>query len=269
MARQKDHPSGGHIEADHQSTKWSTREQSVHIRVIVPHPSEELEAHARNALTPAVRPDAELTVVSLDKGPASTESRYERAFAVPDTVAKIVQAEKDGANAVIPDCMGDPGLEEGREMVSIPVIGPTETSMHIAALLGHKFSVVTVLDRLVPYFEECAVSTGQAQRLASVRWVNIPVLELSDRARAVEALVEQAAQAVRDDGAHVIVFGCTGMTGLAEEVEEGLKKEGITDVPVIDPAVLALKVAEALADMGLSHSKRTYPVPPEKEITGF
>jgi allantoin racemase len=239
------------------------------IRVIVPHPSKEFEAHARNALSPAARPDTELSVVSLDKGPASTESRYERATAVPDTVAKIVQAEKDGAEAVIPDCMGDPGLEEGRERVSIPVIGPTETSMHFAAMLGHRFSVVTVLDRLAPYFEECATRTGQRGRLASVRSVNIPVLELGDQARAVQALVEEAAKAVRDDGAHVIFFGCTGMTGLAKQVEEGLKKEGITDVPVIDPAVLALKVAEALAEMGLSHSKRTYPLPPEKEIIGY
>ena len=241
----------------------------MHIRVIVPHPSKELEAHARNALTPAARPDTELSVTCLDMGPASTESRYERAFAVPDTVAKIVQAEKDGADAVIPDCMGDPGVEEGREMVSIPVVGPTETSMHIAAMLGHKFSVVTVLDRLVPYFEEYATRAGQADRLASVRSVNIPVLELEDHTRAIEALVAESAKAVRDDGAHVIVFGCTGMAGLAKQVEEGLKKEGVADVPVIDPAVLALKVAEALAEMGLSHSKRTYPIPPEKEIIGY
>jgi allantoin racemase len=239
------------------------------IRVIVPHPSKDLEAHARGALSPAARADTELSVICLDKGPASTESRYERAFAVPDTVVKIVQAEKDGAAAVIPDCMGDPGLEEGREMVSIPVIGPTETSMHFAAILGHKFSVVTVLDRLVPYFEQCAAKTGQAQRLASVRSVNIPVLELDDQARVIKALVEEAAKAVRDDGAHVIVFGCTGMTGLVQQVHEGLRKKGITDVPVIDPAVLALKVAEALAETGLSHSKRTYPVPPEKEIIGY
>jgi len=40
-------------------------------------------------------------------------------------------------------------------------------------------------------------------------------------------------------------------------------------VPVIDPAKLAFKIAEALADMGLSHSKRTYPTPPQKEIVGY
>jgi allantoin racemase len=239
------------------------------IRVVVPHPGKVLEAHARGELLPAARPDTELSVVSLDKGPVSTESAYEAALAAPDTVAKIVQAEKDGVDAVIADCMSDPGVEEAREKVSIPVIGPAEASMHIAAMLGHRFSVVPVLERLIPAFHHHATKTGLTQQLASVRAVDIPVLELDDRPRLLKALVEKSVRAVTDDGAHVILFGCTGMAGLAKEVEEGLRENGITDVPVIDPAILALKVAEALADMGLSHSKRTYPAPPEKEIIGY
>jgi allantoin racemase len=59
------------------------------------------------------------------------------------------------------------------------------------------------------------------------------------------------------------------MIGLAGDVKKGLEDLGIAGVPVIDPAILAVKVAEALADMGLSHSKRTYPLPPEKEIVGY
>jgi len=74
---------------------------------------------------------------------------------------------------------------------------------------------------------------------------------------------------VREDGAHVLIFGCTGMIGLDKDVREGLAKQGISDVPVIDPGILNLKIAEALADIGLTHSKRTYPMPPEKEIVGY
>jgi allantoin racemase len=239
------------------------------IRVIVPITTKEFEAMTLEEFSGAARPDTEISVVSVDRGPASIESRYEEALAVPDTVAKIVQAEKDGVDAVISDCMGDPGIEEAREMVSIPVIGPAETSMHIAAMLGYRFSVVTILERLIPLIDHHAVKTGQTESLASVRTVDIPVLELDDHARLLTALVDESVKAVREDGAHVIIFGCTGMAGLAEEVEEGLRENGITDVPVIDPAILALKIAEALADMGLSHSKRTYPAPPEKEIIGY
>ena len=242
---------------------------SMRIRVVVPSITEEFEALGLEQYSPGARPGTEISVTLLDKGPASIESRYDEVVAVPDIVRKVVQAEDDGVDAVIIDCMADPGLQAAREMVSIPVIGPAETAMHVASMLAHRFSVLTVLDRAVPMFHEHAHRMGVAERLASVRAVNIPVLELGDTERVVKALVEQSVVAVREDGAHLIVFGCTGMIGLAEEVEKGLVAQGIADVPVIDPGVLAVKVAEALADIGLSHSKRTYPHPPEKEIAGY
>ena len=239
------------------------------IRVVIPSITEEFEALGLEQYSPGARPDTEISVALLDKGPASIESRYDEMVAVPDVVRKAVEAEKDGVDAVIIDCMADPGLEAAREMVSIPVIGPGETAMHVAAMLAHRFSVVTVLDSAAPMFDRHAARTGVAERLASVRAVNIPVLELGDTERVIKALIEQSAMAVTDDGAHLIVFGCTGMIGLAGDVKKGLEHLGIAGVPVIDPAILAVKVAEAVVDMGLSHSKRTYPLPPEKEIVGY
>ena len=241
----------------------------MRIRVVVPSITKEYEALGLEQYSPGARPGTEISVTLLDKGPASIESRYDEIVAVPDIVRKVVAAEKDGVDAVIIDCMADPGVVASREMVSIPVIGPAETAMHVASMLAHRFSLLTVLDRAVPIFRELAHMAGVEGRLASVRAVNIPVLELSDTERVVKALVEQSVMAVREDGAHLIVFGCTGMIGLAEEVEKGLVEQGIADVPVIDPGVLAVKVAEAFVDLGLSHSKRTYPQPPEKQIVGY
>jgi allantoin racemase len=241
----------------------------MRIRIVSPVVTGQLSQRTLDELSSAARPDVELSAVALDKGPASIESAYESALAVPDTVAKIVQAEKDGVDAVICNCMDDPGVEAAREMVSIPVVGPAATSMHIAAMLGHRFSLMSNFDADTPAFENHAAKAGLARQLASVRAVNIPVLELDDRTRTVGALIEQSLRAVRQDGAHVIVFGCTAMTGLAEEVKNGLRQQGIADVPIVDPAIVALKVAEALADIGLSHSRRTYPAPPEKEILGY
>jgi len=241
----------------------------MRIRVIIPSITKEFEALGLEQYSPGARPGTEISVTLLGKGPASIESRYEEAVAVPDIVRKVVAAEKEGVDAVIIDCMADPGLDAAREMVAIPVVGPAETAMHVASMLGHRFSVITILDQVAPMFDRHAAKMGLAERLASVRAVNIPVLELGDSERVIKALVEQSIKAVTEDGAHVIVFGCTGMIGLAGEVKKGLVEQGIVDVPVIDPGILAVKVAEALADLGLSHSKRTYPTPPEKLIVGY
>jgi len=239
------------------------------IRVIVPVTTREFAVATRPQYVAAARPDAEISVVGLDRGPASLESDYEDALAVPDILAKVRDAEAEGMNAVIIDCMADPGLSPARELASIPVVGPAQAAMHLAAILAHRFSVITVLERDIPLIDRLARLYGLESKLASARPVNIPVLELGkDRERLVEALAEQSVRAVTEDGAHIIVFGCTGMRGLARQVEQALAERGYP-VPVIDPGLAALKLAEGLVDVGLSHSKRTYPPPPPKEIVGY
>jgi len=217
-----------------------------------------------------VRSDTELSHVQIDRGPASIECAFDEALSIPDTIAKIAEAERDGVDGVVINCMGDPGMHSGREVVSIPVIGPCEATMHLAAMLGHSFSVITVLDTLRSQFENQAKVYGVRDKLASVRSVDIPVLDLDvDRGRMVNALVEQAILAIEQDGADVLIFGCTGMLGAAEQVEQGLAARGYDGVPVIDSMVAAIKLAEAMIDAGLRHSKRTYPFPPSKRIVGY
>lgn len=218
---------------------------------------------------PLARPDTEVSHVDIETGPASIESYFDEALAVPDTVAKIVDAERDGCDAVVIDCMGDPGMDAGREATSLLVLGPAQTAMHLAALLGHRFSIVTVLDAVVPLLEDLAGKYGLAGKLRSVRSVDIPVLELGDHDRLVRALAEESVKAIEEDGAHAIVFGCTGMRGCADELRATLAERGYPGIPVIDPVVAAFKVAEALVDLGLAPSRRTYPAPRAKEIVGY
>ena len=141
--------------------------------------------------------------------------------------------------------------------------------MHLASMLGHSFSVLTVLERLRPMFENAAMVNGVGGKLASVRAVDVPVLELEEDPQKVRRLLtEQGRLAVVEDHADVLIFGCTGMLGCADAVREGLLAQGI-DVPVIDPVPATIQVAAAIARAGLTQSKRTYPQPPEKAIVGY
>jgi len=239
------------------------------IRAVTPIITESFGPLILEEFARVARPGTEISNVFLDSGPASVESAYDEALATPDVIAQVRRAEREGIDAVIINCMGDPGLEAAREVVSIPVIGPCEASMHVAAMLGHKFSVLAVLDRIIPEFEDKARKYGLQDKLASVRSMDLPVLELEKgREQFVARAVDRAVEAIEEDGAHVIVLGCTGLAGLARRVEDALRQRGY-DVPVVDPASTALKMAETLVDLKLAHSKRTYPYPPEKEIVGY
>ena len=214
-------------------------------------------------------PGLHVSHVEIATGPASIESEFETAVSVPGTLERIIEAEREGVDAVVIDCMGDPGLRPSREVVSIPVLGPCQTAMNVAAMLGHKFSVLTVMRRLRAQFENTAAISGLAGKLASVRSVDIPVLDLEvDIERTRRILIDEAIVAIERDGAEALIFGCTGLMGSAEAIRAGLRDFGL-DVPVIDPIPTAISVAAAMVRSGLSHSKLTFPAPPMKDLVGY
>jgi len=240
----------------------------VHIRLVVPIITEGLRTSEHAAALGDK--DTEVSVSILDHGPETIEGVFDEAFAVPDTISKIMQAEQEGCDAVVIDCMGDPGLAAAREAVSIPVLGPAQSAMHLASMLGYKFSVVTVLRRLHPLIDELARVYGVSSNMASIRSIEIPVIELEDDPKRLsQALVEQSVLAVQKDEADVIILGCTGIHGLAEEIQKGLKVAGIEGIPVVDPVAAAIAVAKALLQCKLTHSKYAYENPRYKEIRGF
>jgi allantoin racemase len=241
----------------------------MRTRVVTPITAGEFGREAIPDILAVARADNQVDHVQIDRGPASIESEFDEALAIPATLEKIVEAARAGIDAVVINCMGDPGLYPARQLVSIPVVGPFQAAAMTAASLGHRFAVTTVLDAVIPMFHDRAAVYGIRDKMASVRAIDIPVLQLEeDRERMVRALVDVASRQIREDGADVIVFGCTGMAGVADEVRHRLLQQGL-DVPVVDPAPLALKWAEALVDMRLSHSGRAFPVPAAKPLPGY
>ena len=59
------------------------------IRVIVPVTTKSSLGLTEQTYVAAARPDIEISVVGLDRGPASLESDYEDALAVPDLLNKV------------------------------------------------------------------------------------------------------------------------------------------------------------------------------------
>ncbi len=232
----------------------------MRISVIVPIVGAQFNRDVVEEFAACAASGTEISVVNLDEGPQSIESECEEALAVPDFLRKAKEAEQSGCDAIICDCFGDPGVRAARETVEIPVVGPGEASMLLAATLGQRFSVVTVLRSVFPMIEALAWHAGIDRKLASVRSVEIPVLELSDKGRMITALQEQMLRAIQDDGAHVLVLGCTGMMGVAKQLEARLAAAGL-EVPVVDPVVASLKQAETLVALGLHQSRLTYPRP--------
>ncbi|MDR7418049.1 MAG: aspartate/glutamate racemase family protein [Armatimonadota bacterium] len=193
-------------------------------------------------------------------GPVSIESAYEEYLSVPGAIERLVDAERAGFDGVVLGCFGDPGVEAMREMVGIPVVGPGEASMLVAASLGHRFSIVTVLASVVPLLERLAWQVGVDRKLASVRAIDVPVLDLGhDPGDTLTRMIKEGEAARDHDRADVIIMGC--MTMAFQDRQSELA--AALGIPVVNPVHAGVKMMQALCEMGLRHSRTAYPVPPK------
>jgi allantoin racemase len=234
------------------------------IKLIIPVISNLFTSKPQIEVNQIKAPDTEIQVVNLERGPASIESHYDDMLAAYDIVEKTVQAEKDGFNGVFISCFADPGVEAAREMVNIPVVGGFQPAALTASLISGKWSVITVLSTVFSTINGLARKLGIDKNLASIRSVDIPVLDLDNEQLMRTRLLEQAEKAVREDMAEAVVLGCTGMLGVSQELSKDLADKGIP-IPVIDPTPAAIGYLEMLHRSRISHSKLSYAKPPKKE----
>lgn len=201
---------------------------------------------------------------TLHQGPASIESREEKAIAA----AQILEFIRDGftgdraassqVDAMVVWCAGDPGVQAARELTTIPVVGPGESAIHLASLLGGRFTWLTPLMQGVHRTREFIQSLGFEGQLASVRAIGLPVLELRKNLdETVRRLTALGREAVERDGAGSLVLGCMGLYGVAQRLEQAV------GVPVVDPAEAGSLVARMLVDGEFRFSRTVYPAPPK------
>jgi allantoin racemase len=187
------------------------------------------------------------------------ESLTALSFAVPELVRNALQAEADGVDGIMVDCMADPGVEVLRETVSIPVLGPGHTSMHVAAMLGRRFSLLVTTDFSSRYFLEYARSAGLDSVLASCRTVDIPPEEIqTDSEGTFKALANAAKEAIVNDGADTLILCCTGFAPFSARLKQKLAFMKLS-VPLIDPFAVTINTLDMLINSGLSQSKIAYP----------
>jgi allantoin racemase len=235
------------------------------MRIFILTPILTRQGTERRHLPLPVAPDVELEYRGLDKGSATVEFCYDEYVGVMDMVEKGIKAQSEGFDAVVINCAMNPAMEGLRELLDIPVVGAGLAVVHVASMLGDTFSIIDTGQQHWPYLRRVVASAGLLNKLASVRALNLTVSELSGEPDTVSnRIVEEAIKAVEKDGAHVIVFGCTGMRRYAERLADEMKKYG---VPVVEPLSAAVNVAEILVRLKLVQSKVSYPRPLEKKRT--
>jgi len=195
-----------------------------------------IEAEARRSASPGTQ----ITMKTAAFGVAYIETRFEALIGAYAT-AQLAAEHHGGHDAVIVAAFGDPGLAGIREVMPVPVLGMTESALATACLLGQRFSIIAISQRIQAWYREVVEANGLIGRLASIRALNQELVNIgSVQAEHAEALHTLCERAVREDGAEVIVFAGAPLAGLARSMQ------GQLPVPLVDGVSSAVRHAQTL-----------------------
>ncbi len=234
---------------------------SKRVKMIFPVPmSEATRPMVESQLPPEFRrSDIAVSFVGAGSTITLADSYYDMAIMELAVIQAGIQAEEEGFDAVCINTVSDSGLAALRSRLKIPVLAPGQSAFHVASMLGHKFSILTMWERWLPLYRKTLREYGLESRLASIRAIEVrpdTVELLTGKEDIVFAKLEEAAlKAIREDGADVIVLGSTTMHQSHAYLASRLP------VPVLNPGVVAYKMCELFLDLGLAHSKKAFPSP--------
>ena len=245
---------------DWQRARGGVRLPGMRIKYIIPFPFE-VGQDIRSAQVPSdlLGEGTHVECVPVRNTATLVDCYYEDLIFEMYIVEAGLRAEEEGYDAVVMDTVSDSGLSALRSRLSIPVLGPGLVSYTVAIMLGKRFSIITMWDQWRHLYEKNLDTYHLWDHCASIRSAGIrPDMEelLSGKEETVfPRLTEEARLAITEDGADVILLGSTTMHQAAEYMARHL------DAPVINPGPVAIKMAEAMVQLGLSHSKVAFPSP--------
>jgi allantoin racemase len=206
----------------------------------------------------------EVEVLTAPFGVAYIETRFE-ALIGAYAAAQLAAEHHERFDAVIVAAFGDPGLIGLREALPCPVTGLTEAALASACLLGNRFSIVAISQRIRAWYAETVAAYGLSTRLASIRGLDEVLSDIGNvQGEQGERLVALAEACVAEDGADVIVLAGAPLAGLARSLR------GRLPVPAVDGVSSAVRHAESLIALQPGRAVRgSFARPPVKPNKGL
>jgi Asp/Glu/hydantoin racemase len=222
----------------------------------------------------AAAPGTEISINGL--GPTRALADQYRYLELVDTAEVMengLRAQSEGYDAFLVGNIFEPGLHELRELLTIPVLGLRESSVHVACMMGASFSLVNINPKFVRRIIEGITLQGLASRMVSVEKMEVERPGVFDQAlrdpAAKAEIVAQFNKAARQglaSGAEVLIPA--GGSLMAILTEAGVAR--VESAPVLNGIIALVKCAEMAVQIhqltGSFTSKQMMYAPPTGKL---
>lgn len=215
----------------------------MRIRAITPIRVGQAELSRRQARYDRLSPQGtQITLEDLpDSGSSPTQLASQSDLKTSERLGVELGASTDANtfDALLPDCVLDPGVPTLDDLAEVPVLGITRLSAHLLAGLGLRFGVLTRNSTIAEEYRSVIDRYGLDSAFAGSYVLGLDVDDISDTGKWNAAVAEVAAVA-EDDGVTVLLNGCSAVETTVDD----------TAIRIVDPTALALKAAEFAAYEG-------------------
>ncbi|MDB5642341.1 MAG: hydrogenase expression protein HupH [Hyphomicrobiales bacterium] len=220
--------------------------------VIGDYPEEQFQLRARTALDYS-GPGVEVGIIRVPARPFDGLTPAEIEGASPIFHEAFRTAEREGYDAVVPLGMLDLGVDGGRSAVDIPVIGPLQATLHVAAQLGDRFGIVCYHQAAIARHRAQTRAYGMEDWIAGRRASGFYVQHIAaNKNQMIDSFLAAARALIDEDGAQVIIP--QGITQCPVQMKpDWLSAE--LGVPVVEGIGAPIRLAAMLANLGLKHSR--------------
>ena len=193
------------------------------IRVLTTRDENLLEAHGR--LLESRFPELKVESRCIDDQPRGIYDEETSAIALPKILKVGEEMQQEGVKAIIVSCADDPGVEEMRDIIQIPVVGAGSSSACLALSCGGRVGTLGIRESAPRVMKDILGKHLVAETKPEGVKTTLDLMTGVGKKNALNAV-----EYLRKTGAEVIALACTGYAtiGIARNLERG------AGIPVID-----------------------------------
>ena len=150
-------------------------------------------------------------------------------------------SESGKYDAIVTSGSIEPGFFAGRMISNIPIAFCLHSAVHMASLVGERFSIIELTDTMGQIIRHLVQLYGLSHKLASIRTVSLSStvtmgyirdypkeerVKIPEVKKLLDEVAARCQVAIEKDRADSLILGCPPLQCFEDEIREGLDKAG-------------------------------------------